>query len=222
LQPELPSPSQETCRPKGDGVSKASHASRTTQQLRRFPLRLVHLMALVAAVAVTLVVAPALLKAIMKPLSGMGPQEVLFHTTSLALILWTPILAVIAVIRNRSRLRRASRSYGTSAVFAAASAVCLLLVHGLIATWLGSFRGFSVFRVTGSSLKLMAIQLVGYRAPPSSATAIIAVWLILALTGAGRKPSGWLEILSFLFGLLWVLWYFVGYLVLYYTKLPWL
>jgi hypothetical protein len=40
-----------------------------------------------------------------------------------------------------------------------------------------------------------------------SAAAIVGAWLILALTGAGRKPLDWFDRFSFLFSLFWVLWY---------------
>ena len=44
-------------------------------------------------------------------------------------------------------------------------------------------------------------------APAATAAAIVAVWLILALTRAGRRPSDWFDCFCLLFGLLWVLWY---------------
>ena len=56
---------------------------------------------------------------------------------------------------------------------------------------------------------------------PEVSGAIVAVWVVLALTGAGRKPSNWLEILRLIFGVLWVVWYFVHYWM-FFADLPWL
>jgi hypothetical protein len=76
-------------------------------------------MALVVAVALTLVVPPALMKAIMRsegPDALWGRHEYVDGVTALALTSWTVVLAPLILVWNRSRLRRASRSYGTSAV----------------------------------------------------------------------------------------------------------
>ena len=58
-------------------------------------------------------------------------------------------------------------------------------------------------------------------APQVSSGAIIAVWSILALTRAGRRPSNEIELLSLIFGSLCILWFFVHYWVAY-ADLPWL
>ncbi len=58
-------------------------------------------------------------------------------------------------------------------------------------------------------------------APQFSSGAIIAVWLILALTRAGRRPANWFELLSLIFGSLCIVWFFVRYWVSY-ADLPWL
>src|SRR5437868_903922 len=123
MQSDLPASTRETGNPGSDGVSDASHSPRPTQRVRRRPLRLLHLIALVAAAALTLVISPALMKLIMQPASGWSRWELLAYRTSVALTFWTPILALIAVIGNRSRVGRISRSYGISAVFAAAAAI---------------------------------------------------------------------------------------------------
>jgi hypothetical protein len=174
-------------------------------------LRLLHLMALVAAVAITLAVPPALMPVLRSTFSGADGTERLIDQISLALILWTPILAPIAVLGDRSQLRRASRSYGISAVLASAAALLLLLVRNLSYALLpyrrgnppfpeGGFRGGGYFCPAAAQLVL--------EAPGGAAAAIVAVWSILALARAGRGPSDWSERFCLLFGLFWVLWYF--------------
>src|SRR5262249_10983765 len=103
-------------------MSEAPHRPRAGTGGQRHPLRLFHLMTLVAALALTLAVSPTLMPLILKPASGWGRREALAYMTSLAMTCWTPIVALIALVGDRSRLRRAGRSYGLSAVFAAASA----------------------------------------------------------------------------------------------------
>ena len=56
--------------------------------------------------------------------------------------------------------------------------------------------------------------------PEIASSAIIAVWLILALTRAGRKPSNWLEIPSLIFGAICVVWWVVHFWV-FYADLAW-
>ena len=166
-----------------------------------------------AAVALTLVVPPALMKLIMQPTSGWGPREQLAYKISLALCFWTPIvglIAVIVVIRDGSRVRRVSRSYGISALVASTTAFFVLLVRGLCSLLIGSWlRGRPVFPHPESYFIPEARRLA-INAPSATATAIVAVWLILALARAGRTPSDWFDRFCLLFGLLWVLWYSLG------------
>ena len=106
----------------------AQHVSKPTQKLRHRPLRLLHVMVLVAAVAVTLFIAPNLMQAIMTaygPASSWNRRMYLVGVTSIALVCWTLILVPFALFGSCYRLRRASRSYGTAAVFAAAAALCV-------------------------------------------------------------------------------------------------
>jgi hypothetical protein len=196
-------------------MADASHPPRLTQRARRSRLRLLSLMTLVAAVALTLAVTPSLMKLITTPLSGWLWDERLYYQISLALTSWTPILALIAAIRGRSRFRRASRSYGTSAVLAAAAAMVVLLVKRLIATIPGTPRGLPILAqpMPGSSFSPALLRLV-IDAPEGAMTAIIAAWLILVLTRAGRGPSDWFDGLCLFFGLLWVAWYLGGDFIL--------
>jgi hypothetical protein len=184
-------------------------------------MRLIHLMVLVAAAALTLVIPQALMNLIMEPRLGWEPWTRLAYKTSLALTFWTPIVALIAVIvaiRTHSRVGRVGRSYGTAAIFAAASAIFLLFVRGLSSALLSWYRyGLPVFRHPDDYVNLTARRLA-HDAPAAAAAAIIAVWLILALTGAGRRPADWFDRFCLLFGLLWVLWYLGRDLML---RTPW-
>lgn len=192
-------------------MSDASDAPRPAQQVRRRPLHLIHLVALVAAVALTLAVPPASMSVLRSACSGAVGRERLIDQISLALIMWTPFIALVAVFGGRIRLRRASRSYGPAAVLASASALLLLFVHKLLWALLqyrrgnlpfpeGAFRGGGYFCPAAARFVL--------EEPEAVATAIVAVWSILALARAGRGPSDWLERFCLLFGLFWVLWYF--------------
>jgi hypothetical protein len=220
MKPELPAPTRETGNAEDGRKADALHPPRSAHRVRRRPLRLFHLTTLVAAVALTLVISPALMTLIMKPASGWGRREQLAYMTSLALTFWTPILALIALVGDRSRLRRVGRSYGLSAVFAAASAILLLFVRGLNSGVLGYLRGYRVFPWLPESLFSYPAMRIVREAPAGAAAAVVAVWLILGLTGAGRKPSDWFDCFCFLFGLLWVLWCLLGHDFM--VQIPWL
>jgi hypothetical protein len=176
------------------------------------------LMVLVAAVALTLVVPPALMQVIMQPLSGWGPREVLAYKTTLALIFWTPIVALGAVIRIRSQIELAGRSYGTSAVIAEAAALLLLFARILSSGMIGYVHGFPFFPDRESFFSPI-VRKFAIDAPSGAAAATVAVWLILALAGTGQRPSGWFDHFCLFFGLFWVLWYLGRDLMFY---LPWL
>jgi hypothetical protein len=75
MLPDVPEPNRQTGDQNRVDTSEVSHPPRLISRRRQRPFRLLHLMALVAAVALTLVITPALLKAIMQPLSGWGPSE---------------------------------------------------------------------------------------------------------------------------------------------------
>jgi hypothetical protein len=187
-------------------------APKPARQARRHPLRLLHLMALVVMVALTLIVPPALMPLLRSVASWADGTERLIDEISLALTLWTPILALVAVFGDRSQLRRTSRSYGISAVLAVAAALFLLLLRNLFYAFLQYRRGNPFFPEGGyrggGYFCPAAAQLV-LEAPGVAAAVIIAVWSILALTRAGRGPSDyWFERFCLLFGLFWVLWYF--------------
>lgn len=76
------------------------------------PLRLLHLMAFVGAVAVSCYVIPAVvgagLRAMMLP--SLSRRVCLVYGTSFTLILWTFLLAGFTLFERRRSLRRAGRS----------------------------------------------------------------------------------------------------------------
>jgi hypothetical protein len=211
MRPEMPVPDGETGNVEGVRTSDGALAPKPAPRVPRRPLRLIHLMALVAALALTLVVPPIVMTLIQQPSTGWVYREYLAYKTTLALILWTPIVALIAVIvaiRTRSRVGRVGRSYGTAAVFAAAAAIFLLVVRGLSsALILWYLRGIPFFPHPDSYFSPTAPQRLAMNAPAATAAATVAVWLILALNGAGRRPADWFDRFCLLFGLLWVLWY---------------
>jgi hypothetical protein len=116
-------------------MSDASRGRTPSEGGRHRPMRLLHLMGLVAAIALTLAVLPALSPALRSGFGGAYGRELLkyriVNETSLALILWTPALALIAVLGGRPRLPRLARSYGTASAFAASSALVLLSLRCL-------------------------------------------------------------------------------------------
>jgi hypothetical protein len=82
-----------------------------------------------------------------------------------------------------------------------------MFVRGLIVWLIGWYR-WGALPIAWHDLPYCpeARDLV-YSAPAGVACAVAVGWSMLALTGAGRKPSDWFGRLGFLFGLLWILWY---------------
>jgi hypothetical protein len=193
--------------PEGREMSEPLRPRRPEQPAQRRPLRPLDMMAVVAAVAMAFVIPPNVFWAIIKPPAGMIPRDGLNYEISLALSLSTLLIALIAVIANLSQSRWPIGSYGTSAVFAAAAAIFLHAVQGLGSAlfWL-YYHGFPIFQFRDSYYSHTTWRFVE-EAPAGAAAAIAAVWLILALTGAGQRPSGWFETFCFYFGPLWVLWF---------------
>ena len=200
---------------------EAPHSLSPIERVHRRPVLIFDLMVLVVAVALTLT-SPAIMKAIVPAdlLPAWERRDFLIGVVSLVLTLWTALLVPLTLLGKRSGLRRASRGYGTSACFASASALLLLAMRQVPPTlWLWGVYGPSsdpVMNLFFSRLKDFL-----YRSADACAPAIIAVWFVLALSGVGRKPSNWFELLGCIFGLLWVLWYLVNYILLF-LELPWL
>jgi hypothetical protein len=127
------------------------------------------------------------------------------YQISLALVFWTPILAVVTVVGNRLQLRNASRSYGIAAILAAATALLVIFVRGLISGML-RWHGVPLVLWPDSPYSPGARDMVNF-APAAAACSVGAAWWMLVLTGAGRRPSDWFDRFGFHFGVLWVLWY---------------
>ena len=202
MKPESPASIRETDNPEGRGESGASNPPKPDRIPRR-PLRLFHLMALVAAVALTLIIPPALMTVITQPLSGWGWREQLTYQASFAR---DPLDAVPGANRDVRRTIPSSTR------------------QCLIRDWSG-LRGDGgtipapcprfdprVYLVSPRLSRLPVRKLLlpdGERIrghAPGAASAIIAAWLILALTGAGRRPSDWFDRFCFVFGQVWILW----------------
>ena len=225
MEPSSPAQTRGAGDPEGVGMSDASCASEA-KRTRHGPFRLLHLMALVAGAALTLIVTPALMPVVRSPLMTASGKQLfirrLADQTSLAMIFWTPILVLIAVSGNRSRAGRFSRSYGVSAVLAAASALLLLFVRSLCWALLYFRSPGPVLPVESATPKSAnycpTVEKIVDSAPEGAAAAIVAVWSILALTRVGRWPSDWFERFCVLFGPLWVVRYIARDFVLH---LPW-
>jgi len=58
-------------------------------------------------------------------------------------------------------------------------------------------------------------------APTAAAAAVVAAWTVLALTGAGRKPSNWFERLGCSVGWIWIAVAFLA-MVVWFAPITWL
>ena len=188
------------------------------QAQNRRPVRLLDLMALVAAVALTLVAHP-LMKAVVPADSHdtWDRRQYVVHLISLVLSFWTATLLALVLTGPRAEIRRVCRSPGHAAILAVAATFSFLavqqvvtaLVLGGIVGWPpGMVRFFWVFNVLEP-------------AADASAASVIAVWLSLALTRTGRASSGWLDRLGCALGLVWILWGSVNHLV-WFLPIRWL
>jgi hypothetical protein len=176
----------------------------------RRPVRLLDLMALVAAVALTLVSHP-LMKAVVPADSHdtWDRRQYVIHLASLVLSFWTATLFALVLSGPRAEIRRACRCPGHAALFAVAAAfsflavqqvVTALILAGIVGWPPRMVRFFWAFNVLEP-------------AADASAASVIAVWLILALTRTGRASSSWLDRLGCALGLIWILWGLVNHLV---------
>ena len=186
-------------------------------QAPRRPLHLLDLMALVAAVAFTLV-SPAIMKAIIPATShhNWDRRQYLAHLAALVMIGWTVTLVPLVLSGGRRDLRRIFRGYGCAAILAAATTVSFLLLRQapaviLLATGVGS-----------SPLGLFKPRLFDIleHAPDASAASVIAAWTTLALTGTGRRPSNWFERLGCAMGWMWIVMGFLS-LIIWIVSIRW-
>ncbi|WP_165072676.1 hypothetical protein [Paludisphaera rhizosphaerae] len=199
-------------------------------RLRRRPYRLIHLMAITAAVALTIGLPPTLVTVLKNPRGYWSPQDRATYIVVAALAFWTPVLALIAMARGRVELRRSARSYGGASVLAATAAMTLLCTRVFLATlayefhqlnWFGQIPGKKatlwpgwplektlgalIFSHPDSYFSPLAWRVVAEGAEGIVA-AIVAVWVVLALSGKGRRPVPLFDQCCFFVGLGWVLW----------------
>jgi hypothetical protein len=181
-------------------------------------LRLLDLMALVAAVALTLV-SPAIMKAIIPAAShhNWDRRQYVPHLAALVMIWWTAALVPLVLCGAGPSLRRVIRSYGCAAILASLTTALFLVLRQapaviLLATGVGS-----------SPLGLFKPRLFDIleHAPDASAASVVAVWTILALTGTGRRPSNWLERLGCVMGWMWIVMGLLS-LIVWIAPIPWL
>ncbi len=198
-------------------MARTSHTRRRSAARR--PLRLLDLMALVAAVALTLV-SPGIMKAIIpaESLRVWDRRQYVAHLGALVLVWWTICLVPAVLSGAGSRLRRAARDYGAAAILSATTATLFLLVRQVpavivLAAGLGTVSSEELFQ-----RRLFDIM---EHAPDSCASAVAAGWVILAITGVGRRPSNWLGQLGCLAGWMWIV---IGLLslIVYIAAIPWL
>ncbi|OJW18956.1 MAG: hypothetical protein BGO49_18110 [Planctomycetales bacterium 71-10] len=174
-------------------------------------------MAFTAAVAMSIALPPTILGLLKNPLTAWGSQDRSNYLVVCGLAFWTPIFAAIALWDDRPGLRRAARSYGGSAVFAATAAMALLAFRAVATaaaqrirltanprTFLESAREI-ILPYPDSYFSPIAWRVVSEGAEGIVA-AIVAAWTILALSGKGRRPAPWFDLLGFLLGLGWILW----------------
>ncbi len=184
---------------------------------RHRPVHLIDLMALFAAVALTLV-SPGIMKAIIPAAShhNWDRRQYLAHLAALVMIWWTVALVPLVPSGDRRGLRRILRGYGSAAILAAATTALFLLLRQvpaviLLATGAGS-----------SPLGLFKPRLFDIleHAPDASAASVVAVWTILALTRTGRRPSNWFERLGCIVGGTWIVMAFLS-LLIWIVSIPW-
>ncbi len=167
------------------------------------PLRIVHMMALTAGVAATLAAWPLMDRMILDSieLGGLPPRW--SPRIVVMFCCWCPFLAIARLARPRDRRRWAARSYGTASVAASSAALGAVLIVSL-----GEFRRLRVSPLwdwydPAPDLRgaYRSIFLSEYSPLVNSlggsgravACAIVGAWLTLALTGAGRRPTGWFD-----------------------------
>jgi hypothetical protein len=180
------------------------------------PLRLLHLMVLVGAVAVSCYVVPALVGA---SHAGLGSNifspysrwDRFIELASTTLILWAFLLSGFTLVLSCRSLRRAGRSYGTAAVFAAAISVVALAFHRVIVDGANTALGVGARALHPINETLAGDFLTILNdAPGTMAAAILAVWSILAMIRAGRRPAGGLGVLNVCFATVCLLWGLLG------------
>lgn len=185
----------------------------------RRPLRVLDLMALVAAVALSLI-SPAVMKAIIPAEShhNWDRRQYFAHLAALILIGWTAALIPPMLAAGRSRLGQVCRNYGSASAIASIVAALLLCLRQIPAILMILSTGAT------NPMGLFYPRLFDIleHAPDASAAAIVAAWALLSLSGMGLRPANWFDRLCALVGGAWIL---MGVLVvplIWYTPVKWL
>ena len=186
--------------------------------MRRRPLRLIDLMTLVVAVALTLV-SPTIVKALIPVAFHHNWSRRLYVdlVSALVMIWWTVALVLLLPSRGGPGRRRVFLGYGNAAIVAAAVTVLFLAVRQIPVILL-----YAMKPVPGPyGLFKSQVFVILEHAPDASASAIVAAWTILGLTGTGRHPSNWFERLGCLVGWIWIVLAFLNLIVMN-APIPWL
>jgi hypothetical protein len=182
-------------------------------------LHLLDLMALVAAVALTLV-SPAIMRAIIPASSyhNWDRRQYVTHLAALVMIWWTLTLVPLVLSGAHPRLLRVIRSYGCAAILASAAAALFLVLRQDPAVIL---RAMGVGFAPQWGLFKPSVFDILEHAPGASGASVVVVWTILALTGTGKWSSNWFERLGCLVGWTWIV---MGLLIpaVWIGPIPWL
>jgi hypothetical protein len=190
-----------------------SDAPRPAGPRPRRPFHLSYAMGLVAAVALTLAVPPAIMRASVKAYWG-DPSKIeywppqIVGSITLAMAMWSLLATIGMMLSGRRRLRRAARTWGGSAALASTVGIVGMDIAWVVDLFLRKLGGLSVAETFEPLSSIWWGQMAGYMAsemPRAAGLAVLGAWTILALARVARKPSGWLEIAGFLLGLAWII-----------------
>jgi len=165
-------------------------------------------MAFIGAVAVSCYVIPVVVWASLMKFSPFISRRVyIIHSVSSTLVLWTFLLTGFTLFENRRTLRRAGRSYGTAAVFAAAISIATLMFRQVVALALNiALNGRSWIFDSVRDIFGWDYYTILTEAPATMCATILAVWSILAITRVGRRPADGLEVFNVCFASFCLLW----------------
>ena len=187
------------------------------------PWRLLDLMGLVAAVAFTLV-SPSLMKAIIpaKSHDSWDRRQFVLHLAAMILAWWTATLLVLALYDPREQFRERCRTPGIAAVVAVAAALVFLGLRQVVtALVMTGHQLASGIKPDGGILSFGWLFGILERAPDSAGSAIVAAWLVLGITRAGRSDSSRIGRLGRVLAWAWLLVALLSFLV-WRLPIPWL
>lgn len=182
------------------------HNLASTRADRRFTL--VDAMVLVAASAIALVIVRPLVTG---PLHRHPEWARYLAWTIGGLVAWTPTVLFLRLREPRPAFRRLSRQPGFAACLAGTSIIILgSLAMGLLALIRVARRGMAVragipIRPPDPTWWVEIVIRFGVAVGP----AVIAAWLLLALSGRRRPARGWLDYLGRVIGIAWIVLFIV-------------